>query len=49
MERKQPKLKKGNGMVAYSSNPSIQEAKVGGSQVWGQPGIRISCLKKQKN
>lgn len=35
-------------MLADTSNPSIQEAKAGGSQVCGQPGQSSKTLQKER-
>lgn len=39
------KEKKLQGVVAYTSNPSIQEAEAGGSRVPGQAGLQSEYLK----
>jgi hypothetical protein len=36
------------GMVAYAFNPNFQEAKAGGSQVWGQPWLHSDILSQKK-
>lgn len=39
------KREKITGVVAYTSNPSIQEAEAGGSRVPGQAGLQSEYLK----